>query len=276
MVQVGTLPREETRAGISRKELPAGSYTITVGRDGYETEQHRVDVTANAATGRDFKLKPRPDTMARIGTALIERMLDANPEGATDVLARGTWMRTTAGKIPEERTFAARIGPKETVLVVSSQAGWYQLVCQGETCQARKDNLKEFAAIRQGKEMKGDEASRAEQELRFFRRLFLPSVIRDVRSAVGSMRVRATAESDSVGADGHYHVALEGNDEKYLVEMDRQNLLAEVSYTLGTASYSDYAEVGGAKYPKLTQVRAAGEKDGFIRVRLETIAPFTR
>jgi hypothetical protein len=274
-VQIDDTPAEPTKGGAYKKELPLGRHTVVVFRPGFETDQRVIPNLAPTGIHLDIRLKPDTATKARMGAELLKRMLAAHGESSADVVARGAWTRVASG-LPDERSFALRSGPSETLMLLSSQPGWYLLGCQGSTCQARRDNPKEFAGVRQGSQLKADAAARAERELRFFRGFFISSVLADLRNAVAGGRLRATAESESPGADGLYHLTLEGNDERYVLELNAQGLLAEISHALGAASYSDYVEAGRSKYPKLTRIRAPGEKDPSIHVRLDTIQPFTR
>ena len=139
---------------------------------------------------------------------------------------------------------------------------------------------KELRDLRPRKQLKTEDAVRREAELKFFRRFFLPNVIREIRSGVSSARLRPTADSDSAGADGHYRVSLESNDERYSFELDAQYLPVELTHDLGPnlerrniATYAEYVEAGAGKYPRRITIKAPEE--GFIRVRFDAIQSVT-
>jgi hypothetical protein len=278
MVEVLGGPSGNTKSGVYRAELPLRGYTVRVSKPGYSRQEQVVTQLTEAGAALAFKLELDAATKARIGSDLVQLMLRAHGTYAAPVGAKGSWTRSAAG-FPEERTFVLRWSPKEMLLFLVSQPGWFQLQCQGETCHPTKDKVQAFQALRRGKELRDDNAARAERELRYFRRRLLPNVIEEIRTGVTSGRFRPTAESESAGADGHYRVRLETNDERYLLELDGKYLLVELTHDFGpkldrseTASYSDYVDVGPGKHPRRTQVKAATDEHGFLQVRFDTIS----
>jgi hypothetical protein len=265
---------EETKGGVLEKLMPVGRHTVTISREGYVTDQQSIDLK-EAGTQITVSLQPTPATKARIGNDLVKRMLQACGDDSAEIMAKGSWTRTTSG-IPMELTFGLRSGPKQTALILNSEAGGLQIVCEGEICGAKKDVSKELRDLRPRRQLKTEDAVRREAELKFFRRFFLPNVIREIRSGLSSARLRPTADADSAGPDGHYRVSLESNDERYSFELDAQYLPVELTHDLGPnldrrniATYSEYVEAGAGKYPRRITIKAPEE--GLIRVRFDAI-----
>lgn len=255
-------------------ELPAGKAVVDIAREGFISDQQAVVVPAGPAR-LDVKLEPTTETRARMGAAAFDRILKAigtsrDLKGYGEIAAVGTATTTDATGAVMEWHIEFRLAPPDLAqLQASNPSGSLTLLCRGEQCATRTGGSRVPFG---GKRLKPDESARLIDNLHLFRRY----QIREVLEQLTSPQVRFTArviptageEQQLEGKRGQerYEITADGNGLPLLVVFRSETSPMSESRFL----FADYVAAGTTQYPRRTEIRIAGSKQG-IAVRLEKI-----
>jgi hypothetical protein len=259
-----------TTAGRLRISKILGHHNVAIIKPGYLSEPQSVELTKSGARV-SFSLRPDAGTKSRYGGILSKQMLDALGDDGIDVRGFGSLTVQKAGSEPVEYSFATRLGPTESIYAVQQPTGSYELYCRGGKCDSRKSKLLN------GKELKIDQTTIADKDLRLFRRFYISTILALWRSSILSSALAAEADTDNAQADV-YKFRLVGPDETYDVELDRSYRPIRVtlspklvSDSATVVTYSDYRKIGKLSYPKQISVKPPGDRA--IKVSMDVLEP---
>jgi hypothetical protein len=262
---------EGTEGGTIRKQLPFGSHTVEASKPGFDPQSKTLELKEEGAVV-EFTLKPDEATRLKFGAAALNRMLVAIGE-ESDASARGSFTLIPATGAPVEWLIAVRFSAATASLSVSEGKNSFELECKGETCEPKSNS--KFWGKR--KDMKGADATRAEQDLRAFRRYFVTGIVRTLKPQMAAGRLKAASYSDTP-VNGTLNLHVEGADDVWDFVLDAGFLPQSASHfakavpqTIMKATYADYVQVGSAKLPKRTTVTLPDPKLGAVQVKFDAI-----
>ncbi|HLH00649.1 MAG TPA: DUF4292 domain-containing protein [Bryobacteraceae bacterium] len=263
-VSVNGTPRGETKDGaLELDEMQPGSYVVDLTRDGYISRQSTMVVEPDKEASISARLEPTRETQETFGAARFQKMLQAlgGEDGLKELSAlqaAGSATVLTSDGRTIRWNLRMRTRGDRALFQAASGAVVYEVVFTGH----------EFAT---SKNLKGQEALELPTELGFIRDNHVAALL----ARLNTQQYKMLA-SDVEPAGSEPALSAESGTAKVSIDLDGDKRPRRVRITTETGvgslliTYSDYAQVGHAWFPKAIQVKPEGKERG-IEVQFDLV-----